>query len=360
MPSLPPPAELETPSILKAAALAHRHLAELKGRAISVPNPEILIDPLTLQEARASCELENIVTTQDDLYRAAVFPDSPRNTAAKEVISCRSAVKVAFHQLQQNDHRLSNDLLIEIYRIVKSRADGFRVRPGTVIMNTFTGEIVHVPPQDPDEVLEKMNELTRFANDDPLSGLDPLVKMAIIHHQFESIHPFDDGNGRVGRILNVLYLVRCGLLETPILYLSGALTRSKKPQYYRLLLAVQQESAWEDWVIYMLKAVADTSRATLQLVENIRSLMAEYKDAIRSKLPRIYSHELLNALFRHPYTRVAAMQHDLQVSRPTATRYLMLLTAERLLSKRRAGRADYYVNTRLVELFREDDDDPLG
>ena len=358
MPSLPPRAEFETPSILKAAALAHRHLAELKGRAISVPNPEILIDTLTLQEARASCEIENIVTTQDDLYRAAVFPDSPWNPAVKEVTSYRSAVKLGFHQLQENDHRLTNDLLIDIYRIVKPGPDGCRVRPGTVISNTFTGEIVHVPPQDPAEVLEKMDELTSFANDDSLSGLDPLVKMAVIHHQFESIHPFEDGNGRVGRILNVLYLVRCGLLEIPILYLSGAITRSK-PQYYRLLRAVQHEDAWEDWVTYILKAVAETSRDTLQLVENIRSLMAEYKDAIRNKLPRLYSHELLNALFRHPYTRIAAMQRDVQVSRPTAARYLRLLTAEGLLSKRRAGRADYYVNTRLVELFREEDD-PLG
>ena len=353
VPSLPLRVELETPSILKSAALAHRYLGELKGRAMSVPSPEILIDTLTLQEARASCEIENIVTTQDDLYRAAVLPESQWSPAAREVTSYRSAIKLGFHQLKENDNLLTNDLLIDIYRVVKSRTDGFRVKEGTVLKNTFTGEIVHVPPQDPDEVLEKMDELTRFANDDALSELDPLVKMAIIHHQFESIHPFDDGNGRVGRILNVLYLIRCRLLETPILYLSGAITRSK-PQYYRLLLAVQQGGTWEDWVTYMLNAVADTSRDTLRLVENIRSLMAEYKDAIRNKLPRIYSHELLNALFRHPYTRVASMQRDIQVSRPTATKYLILLTSEGLLSKRRTGRADYYVNTRLVDLFRED------
>ncbi len=358
IPPLPPPAELETPSILKAAALAHRHLAELKGRAISVPNPEILIDTLTLQEARASCEIENIVTTHDDLYRAVAFPDSSWNPATKEVTRYRSAVKLGFHQLQQNDHRLTNDLMVAVYRTVKSRKDGYRVRPGTVISNTFTGEVVHVPPQDPEEVQRRMDELTRFANDDSLSGLDPLIKMAVIHHQFESIHPFEDGNGRVGRILNVLYLVRCNLIETPILYLSGAITRSK-PQYYRLLRAVQQEGVWEDWVTYMLGVVADTSRDTLQLVEKIRSLMTEYKDTIRSKLPRIYSHELLNALFRHPYTRIKTIQGDVRVSRPTAARYLMLLTEEGLLSKRRAGRADYYVNTRLVELFQEDDDHAL-
>ncbi len=265
---------------------------------------------------------------------------------------------MGFDQLKQNGQRLTDDQLIAIYRIVKSREDGYRARPGTVISNTFTGEIVHVPPQDPGVIHECMNELTRFVNEDPQSGLDPLVRMALIHHQFESIHPFEDGNGRVGRILNVLYLVRCGLLETPILYLSGAITRSK-PHYYRLLSAVQHEGSWEHWVVYMLKAIAETSRDTLRLVEAIRFLMAEFKKGIRRKLPRIYSHDLLNALFRHPYTRIAMIQRDVRVSRPTASKYLMLLTAEGFLSKRRAGRADYYVNTRLVELFRDDDDRTL-
>ena len=356
IPSLPPVAEIETLPVLRASALAHRHLAELKGRAISVPNPEILIDTLTLQEARASCEIENIVTTRDHLYQADLLPDSLRDPAAKEVARYRSAVKRGFSQLQGNGNRLTNKLLIEIYRRVKARADGFRVKPGTVIMNTYTGEIVHVPPQDPTEVADRMGELERFANDDTMSALDPLVKMAIIHHQFESIHPFTDGNGRVGRILNVLYLVRCGLLETPILYLSRAITRSKG-HYYRRLQAVRDEDAWEEWVIYMLEAITATSSHTLTLVERIRSLMANYKKAIRDRLPRIYSHELLNNLFRHPYTRIASVQSDLRVSRPTAARYLTILADEGFVRKRRAGRANYYVNTPLVELFQESEDD---
>lgn len=359
IPSLPSLAEIETPSVLRATALAHRHLAELKGRAVSVPNPTILIETLTLQEAWASCEIENIVTTQDELYRANLFPDSMLDPAAKEVASYRTAVKRGFTRLQETDNQLTNDLLIDVYRVVKSRADGFRVTPGTVILNTFTEEVVHVPPQDPAEIVKTMGDLERFANDDGLSSLDPLVKMAVIHHQFESIHPFPDGNGRVGRILCVLYLVRCGLLETPILYLSRAIMRSKG-QYYHRLQAVRDEGAWEDWLLYMLDAVQSTSRHTLALVERIRALMAEYKEKMRSSLPRIYSHELLNNIFRHPYTRIDSVQRDVKVSRPTAARYLNLLANEGLVSKRRAGKASYYVNEDLVDLLRDPEIDAIG
>ena len=359
LPSLPPAVEIETASVLRASIAAHRNLAELKGRAISVPNPAILVDTLTLQEARASCEIENIVTTQDELYRADLLSDSLVDPVAKEVFSYRSAVKRGFDRLQRNDRRLTNDLVIDLYRTVKSRADGFRTSPGTVIMNTYTGEIIHVPPQDPSEIVEKMDELEQFMNDDNRSELDPLVKMAVIHHQFESIHPFQDGNGRVGRILNVLYLIRCGLLESPVLYLSRAITRSKG-QYYRQLQAVRDEGAWESWVLYMLDAVATTSLHTLRRIESIRALMGEYKHAIRGRLPKIYSHELLNNLFRHPYTRVHSVQRDLRVSRPTAARYLNLLANEGLVAKRRAGRETYYINRPLVELFQESDDNPIG
>ena len=356
LPALPPAVELETPAVLRAAALAHRHLAELKGRATSVPNPAILIDTLTLQEARASSEIENIVTTHDDLFRAEVLPDTRHNPAAKEVARYRSAVKRGFDTLQQQGGRLTSDLVIKIYQVLKNCSDGFRVVPGTVIMNSYTGEVIHVPPQEAAEIAETMRDLERFINDDHSSSLDPLVKMAVVHHQFESIHPFSDGNGRVGRILNVLYLVRCGLLETPILYLSGAITRSKG-RYYRSLQGVRDEGAWEDWVIYMLEAVASTSRHTLKLVERIRTLMADYKHAIRNRLPKIYSQDLLNNLFCHPYTRIEYIQHDLRVARPTAARYLDMLAKEGFVNKRRAGRATYYINAALVDLFRETDND---
>lgn len=354
VPLLPLPTSIETPAVLRASARAHRHLAELKGRAASVSNPTILLDTLTLQEARASCEVENIVTTQDWLYRADLFPDSAVDPAAKEVARYRTALKRGFDWLRSENSRLTNDLLIEIYQLVTSHADGFRTEPGTVIGNAYTGDIVYVPPQDANEVAARMTELERFTNDNELSSLDPLVKMAVIHHQFESIHPFEDGNGRVGRILNVLYLVRSGLLESPILYLSGFITRNKA-DYYQALQRVRDEGDWEGWLLYMLQAVSETARRTLVIVEQIRELMAEYKHAIRSKLPRIYSHELVNNTFRNPYTKIDFVRREVRVSRPTAARYLEALTEEGLLSKRSAGRGNYYVNTRLVDLFSEAD-----
>ena len=357
VPLLPLPTSIETPAVLRASARAHRHLAELKGRAVSVPNPTILVDTLTLQEARASCEIENIVTTQDWLYRADLFPDSAVDPAAKEVARYRAAVKRGFDWLRSENSRLTNDLLIELYQLVTSRADGFRTEPGTVIGNAYTGEIVYVPPQDPNEVAAKMTELERFANDNELSSLDPLVKMAVIHHQFESIHPFTDGNGRVGRIVNVLYVVRSGLLESPILYLSGFITRNKA-HYYQALQEVRDEGDWERWLLYMLDAVSETACRTLVIVERIRELMVEYKHAIRSKLPRIYSHALVNNIFRNPYTKIDLVRREVGVSRPTAARYLEALTKEGFLSKRSAGRGNYYVNTRLVDLFSEADRSP--
>ncbi len=352
LPLLPLPDSIETPAVLRASARAHRHLAELKGRAVSVPNPTILLDTLTLQEARASCEIENIVTTQDWMYRADLFPDSALDPAAKEVARYRTAVKRGFDWLLSENSRLTNDRLIELYQLVTSRADGFRTEPGTVIGNAYTGEIVYVPPQDPNEVAARMTELERFTNDNELSSLDPLVKMAVIHHQFESIHPFEDGNGRVGRIVNVLYLVRSGLLESPILYLSGFITR-KKADYYHALQEVRDDGNWEGWLLYMLHAVSETARRTLVIVERIRELMAEYKHAIRSQFPRMYSHELVNNIFRNPYTKIDFVRREVGVSRPTAARYLEVLTQEGFLSKRSAGRGNYYVNTRLVDLFSE-------
>ena len=354
VPLLPLPNSIETSAVLRASARAHRHLAELKGRAASVPSPTILLDTLTLQEARASCEVENIVTTQDWLYRADLFPDSAVDPAAKEVARYRAAVKRGFDWLRSENGRLTSDLLIELYQLVTSRADGFRTEPGTVIGNAYTGEIVHVPPQDPNDVAARMTELERFTNDDELSSLDPLVKMAVIHHQFESIHPFKDGNGRVGRIINVLYLVRSGLLESPILCLSEFIARNRA-DYYRALQGVRDEGHWEGWLLYMLHAVSETARRTLVIVERICELRAEYKHAIRSKLPRIYSHELVNNIFRNPYTKIDFVRREVRVSRPTAARYLEALTEEGFLSKRSAGRGNYYVNTRLVDLFSEAD-----
>ncbi len=350
IPVLPPPVNLETVPALKALAKANRALAELKGRAATIPNQGILIDTLTLQEAKASSEIESIVTTQDELFRADLQLEGLDSPAAKEVALYRDALKLGYDRLLRTDGLITNRTLIEIFRLLKRRDDGFRVTPGTALKNDATGETVYVPPQDAREIEAAMSALERFINEDERSALDPLIKMALIHHQFESIHPFPDGNGRIGRMLNVLYLTRAGLLETPILYLSRRITRTKA-DYYRLIQAVRTHGAWEDWVLYMLEAVADTAQTTLALVEGIRTQMASAKKRMRDELPNLYSQELLNNLFRHPYTRIEFVVKDLKVSRQTAAKYLDLLAEKGFVAKQRSGRSNYYVNTDLVRLF---------
>ena len=350
LPSLPPPFEFETVSVLKSLAKAHRHLAELKGRAAAIPNQGILIDTLSLQEAKASSEIENIVTTQDELFQASLFPEGLQSSAAKEVALYRDAIKLGFFELCRKDGLITNRSLIGMFQLLKGRSDGFRNTSGTELRNDATGETVYVPPQNPDVIVDAMSELEKFINSDEMCELDPLIKMAIIHHQFESIHPFPDGNGRIGRMLNVLYLTRSGLLEIPILYLSRHITKTKS-EYYRLLQAVRDDQMWEQWILYMLEAVAITSISTLKLVEGIRDLMADYKHRIRSGLPKIYSQDLLNNLFRHPYTRIDFLQNELGITRQTAARYLDRLAGEGFLEKHQAGRHNYYVNGPLVAQF---------
>ena len=349
LPLLPPSTDLETVPVLKALALANRALAELKGRAATIPNPAILIDTLSLQEAMASSEIENIVTTQDELFRAALFPETP-GSAAKEVARYSATLKLGYERLRQMKGIISNNTLIEMFRLLKGADGGFRAAPGTVLSNEMTGETAYLPPQNAREITEQMSALERFVNDDEACRLDPLIKMALIHHQFESIHPFPDGNGRIGRILNVLYLTRAGLLETPILYLSRHIIRNKT-DYYRLLQAVRDDGAWENWVVYMLQAVAVSSKTTLELVEGIRQRMADVKLRLRKELPRLYSQDLLNNLFRHPYTRIEFVKNDLGVSRLTAAKYLDELARHNFVQKLRAGRSNYYVNTPLVQMF---------
>jgi len=348
---LPPSIDLETVAVLKALATANRALAELKGRAATIPNQGILIDTLALQEAKASSEVENIVTTQDELFQADLFPEGPQSPAAKEVALYRDALRLGYARLRETDGLITNNTLIDMFRLLKRRDDGFRATPGTALKNEASGEIVFVPPQDAREIVELMSALERFVNDDDACTLDPLIKMALIHHQFESMHPFPDGNGRIGRILNVLYLTRTGLLDIPILYLSRHITR-RKSDYYRLLQGVRDGAAWEDWVMFTLQAVTETAQTTLALVEGIRSQMADVKHRMRSQLPKIYSQELLNNLFRHPYTRIEYVQKDLDLkARQTAARYLESLAEHGFVEKHQAGRNNYYINTALVRLF---------
>lgn len=350
IPALPPAGAEETPAVLRALAQAHRHLAELKGRAASIPNQGILIDTLALQEAKASSEIENIVTTQDELFQANAFPENPSSPAAKEVALYADALRHGFMEQRQLGGLLTNNMIIAMFQMLKRTDGDFRATPGTALKNDQTGEIVYVPPQEADVVRAHMAALESFINDDAASDLDPLVKMAIIHHQFESIHPFPDGNGRLGRIINVLYLTHTGLLDIPILYLSRYIT-SRKGDYYRLLQSVRQTGEWEPWLLFMLRGVAETAQETLAMIEAMRALMAEYKQRIRDDHARIYSQDLLNNLFRHPYTRIEYVQKDLDVSRPTATKYLDELAESGLLAKQRIGRNNYYINQRLVALF---------
>lgn len=348
LPLLPPPIDLETKTILKKLAEAHRHLAELKGVAASIPNENILIQTLALQEAKDSSEIENIVTTHDDLFKAQLADESAM-PAAKEVAQYADALRVGFESVRASNLITLNQIL-QIHQTLEKNTAGFRKLPGTALRNRATGEVVYTPPQDHAAIMELMGDLETFINDPTRLDADPLIKMALIHYQFESIHPFYDGNGRTGRILNILYLVANGLLNLPILYLSRFIIQNK-PDYYRLLQEVRTKNAWEEWVLFMLEGVAVTARQTTQLVTDIRGMMLDYKHRIRKQFPRMYSQDLINNLFRHPYTKISILQQEISVSRLTAARHLDKLTDAGFLEKRRVGRTNYYLNVPLVNLF---------
>lgn len=350
IPDLPPPKAVETEAVLRALARAHRHLAELKGRASNIPNQGILIDTLSLQEAKASSEIENIVTTQDELFQTSLFPENPASPAAKEVAQYRDALSLGYQRLQDQDGLITNNTIIAMFQALKRTAGGFRDTPGTALKNEASGQLVYIPPQEGREVRTLMDRLECYINEDSLCDLDPLTKMAIIHHQFESIHPFPDGNGRIGRIINVLYLTRQRLLDIPILYLSRYIT-SNKAEYYRLLQVVRETREWEGWLLYMLEAVTQTSVQTLDIIEQIRALMGAYKNRIRTDHKKIYSQDLLNTLFRYPYTKIEVVQRALGITRQTSAKYLDQLADDGLLSKHKLGKSNYYINDPLAKLF---------
>lgn len=361
IPELPPPdVDFQTPSLLTALVAAHRHLAELKGCCASIPNQAILINTLALQEAKASSEIESYVTTQDELFQADLHIPEWISPAAKEVARYREALTQGFERMREQQGILSNSTLIALFQSLKNNSESYRAQGGTVLKNDRTGATVFVPPQDGAQIQAHMQALEQFINDDSLSALDSIIKMALIHHQFESIHPFSDGNGRIGRILCVLYLVRSELLDTPVLYLSRYINRHK-PDYYRLLQAVRDAeneppasaAAWQAWVVFMLNAVADTAQRTVHLVSGMRSLMATTKHRMREELPKLYSQDLLNNLFRHPYTRIEFVQHDLSVTRQTAARYLRLLAQAGLVQEYSQGKHLYFVNAPLVQLLTQ-------
>ena len=337
----------ETPAILKLLASSSRKLAELKGIAASIPNQGILINTLGLQEAKDSSEIENIVTTHDELFKDEVLPETFANPAAKEVLRYRQALRVGFELVRQSGLLTSNNI-IKIQGELERNNAGFRKLPGTALKDG-SGRTVYTPPQDPEEIKSLMRDLERFINEPDLFDADPLIKMALIHHQFESIHPFYDGNGRTGRIINVLYLVKEGLLDIPVLYLSQHIVRNKRA-YYDLLQRVRIDDVWEDWVLYMLEAVEMTAGRTLLTVQAIKTALMDYKHRIRDQ-HKFYSQDLINNLFSHPYTKIEFLQRDLKVSRMTATRYLDALSDTGFLIKRKIGRGNYYVNVALNHIL---------
>ena len=348
MPALAPleqldAARFETPAILKKLARSSRQLAELKGVAASIPNQGILISTLGLQEAKDSSEIENIVTTHDALFKGDVLPDAFADPAAKEVLRYRQALRVGFEQVQASGLLTANHVIAIQAELERNHA-GFRKLPGTALKDGG-GRTVYTPPQDPAEIVALMSGLERFANEPDLFAADPLVKMALIHHQFETIHPFYDGNGRTGRILNVLYLVKEGLLDIPVLYLSSHIVRTKA-DYYRLLQAVREEGRWEEWVLYMLDAVEQTALQGIAAIQGLKAALFDYKHRIREGY-RFYSQDLINNLFTHPYTKIEYVQRDLQVSRLTAAKYLDELAAGGFVAKHKIGRTNYYVNLAL-------------
>lgn len=357
IPSLPLPYDLETKEVLKQLNRANRKLAELKGVAQTIPNERILISSLTLQEAKDSSEVENIVTTQDDLYRAGLDPSHQFiNAATKEVLFYREAINEGFRMVRNKDILTLNDIK-HVQEILEQNTAGFRTTPGTQLKRENDGAVIYTPPQDGMAIVRYMSNLEQFINDDHLSQLDPLIKMAIIHHQFESIHPFYDGNGRTGRIINILYLVITGMLDLPILYLSRYITHNKG-EYYRLIQAIRDKNTdnaaeWEAWILFMLKGVEVTAEDTISLVKNIGRLMAEYKNVIRPDFGSKYNHELLNGLFYHPYTKIDHVVANMQVSRQTASKYLDRIVDLGLLKKEKMGKENYYINTRLLNLFIE-------
>jgi Fic family protein len=341
------PIRFDTPAILKKLAASSRRLAELKGLAASIPNQGILINTLGLQEAKDSSEIENIVTTHDELFKDDVNPEEYGNPVAKEVLRYRQALRFGFDQVRASGLLTANHIIGIQVELEQNNA-GFRKLPGTALKDGG-GQTVYTPPQNPAEIVALMTDLERFINQDDLFNADPLIKMALIHHQFESIHPFYDGNGRTGRIMNVLYLVKEGLLDIPVLYLSNHIVRTKT-DYYRLLQTTRDQDTWEEWVLYMLNAVEVTAQQTIRTVHAIKAGLLDYKHRIRDGY-KFYSQDLINNLFTHPYTKIEFVQRDLKVSRLTATKYLDALVEGGFVTKHKGGRSNYYINTALNQIL---------
>lgn len=345
------PIDIEISShIYKKLISASRALSELNGFAKIIPNRNILINSLVLQEAKDSSEIENIITTHDELFLVKI-DESKITQEAKEVQNYELALKKGF-DLIKKDKLLLNSHILKIQELLERNNAGFRKQLGTILKNPNTGEIRHIPPQHYDDISRLMTNLERYINDDSLQDFDPLIKMAIIHYQFESIHPFYDGNGRTGRIINILYLVYKGFLDMPILYLSGYIVKNKE-KYYHLIQEIHDNNAWEKWILYILDGIEKTAKNTIVAIKNIKDLMKKASKTLQEYDIKIYNKDFIEALFIYPYTKIDFITKKLNITRQTASKYLKICEKLKILRCIKLGRINYYVNIELFELFKK-------
>lgn len=354
---LPPKVNFDTVRILKQLANTNRALAELKGYADTIPNKHILINAINLNEAKDSSEIEQIITTHDDLYKALTY-EKVASSAAKEVVNYRTALWRGYELVKERDI-LTTNMLVQIQEIIEQNKGGIRKLLGTELKNAITGETVYIPPQSESEVREYLSNLEIYINDDS-DGTDPLIKLAVIHYQFEAIHPFYDGNGRTGRILNVLYLVLKKLLDSPILYLSKYILEQKS-SYYKLLRGLQDNPEdYEEWVLFILAGIEETSIETFKLVRSIVDEMNGFSEELKGKLPSLYSKELLELLFFEFYTKTSYIEEGLRVTRKTAVSYLKQLEEKGFLTSQKIGRERIYCNERLFSVVKKSNKHHMG
>lgn len=346
LPLLPPKADIETKNILRKTISAGRALAQLNGTLINLPNPTLFLDTIYLQEAKASSEVENIITTNDELYKSLVADRKVENSATKEVLSYKEALWLGLEQLKSKPF-ITTNLCIKIVQCIKQNNASIRNTPGTTLSNT-QGEIIYTPPSGETIIREKLANLEKFINED--ETIDPLIKMAILHYQFEAIHPFSDGNGRTGRILLLLYLKLSGLLDTPAIYLSEYIIKNKF-EYYWCLRDVTEKNEWEDYILYMLDMIEETSNNGLKRLNKITTAMEETATEIKKKLPKVYSKDLIEILFRLPYTKRQHLIDENIGNLKTVGNYLIALEENGFLKSEKVGKEKLYLNQKLLEIL---------
>ena len=350
LPPLPPDQiKVETIPVLRQVVQSSIALSELKGLAYTLPNPSILLNAVILKEARMSSEIENVITTHDRLYQALSASGSQIDRATKEVLRYREAMLAGFKMIVQKGFLNTNGVLA-IQEILEENKAGLRRLPGTSLKNAVTGEVIYTPPDDYDTILALMKNLEEYINETDV--LSPLIKLAIQHYQFESIHPFYDGNGRTGRIINVPYLCLHGLLDSPVLYLSDYIIKHK-PDYYRLLGEVKTKNNWEEWILFILKAIEETSKQTTDQIKSINQLFLKLQNKIKEEAPKLYNKDLLELLFEQPYCKIEFVIDRLNVSRITASKYLNGLEKIGILHSKKVWKETIYINIDLFELLKK-------